>query len=319
VYHVHDTLFKIIITNQKSLSSFCQPSKLVLFAILVEISTAEENSKSLSPKGFYGILNPRNRDPALLGREAAMSAYQKITYAYTPEEKQLYWNIGIGLQAVDSLKPSKYLVEQQEEEMALAEKEADFSSLRINEYLRKAEFRLHPLALKQIHGFIFKDIESFDAGEYRTDNISKSEPVLLGASVRYEDYQNIEAFLEYDIEKERKAVEKRTSISIEDLTDFIASLWQIHPFKEGNTRAIAVFTIQYLNALSYQFSNEPFEKHAAYFRDALVRASYNDMTRKISPDHSYFNMFFKNVIQGKQHQLKSEDLVIQIKEHEPQD
>lgn len=272
-----------------------------------------------------------------------MSTYQKITYAYTPEEKQLYWNIGIGLQAVDSLKPSKYLVEQQEkevegettlddvernlrqyyelrqEEMALAEKEADFSSLRINEYLRKAEFRLHPLALKQIHGFIFKDIESFNAGEYRTYNISKSEPVLLGASVRYEDHQNIEAFLEYDIEKERKAIEKRKAISIEDLTDFIAGLWQIHPFKEGNTRAIAVFTIQYLNALGYQISNEPFEKHAAYFRDALVRASYNDMIRKISPDHSYLNRFFENVIQGKQRQLKSEDLIIQITEHEPQD
>lgn len=194
-----------------------------------------------------------------------MSAYQKITYACTPEEKQLYWNIGIGLQAVDSLKPSKYLVEQQEkevqgettlddvernlrqyyelrqEEADLTEKEADFSSLRINEYLRRAEFRLHPLALKQIH-----------------------------------------------------------------------------PFKEGNTRAIAVFTIQYLNTLGYQISNEPFEKHAAYFRDALVRVSYNDMIHKISPDHSYLNRFFENVIQGKQHLLKSEDLIIQITEHEPQ-
>lgn len=271
-----------------------------------------------------------------------MSAYQTVTYAYTPEEKQLYWNIGIGLQAVDSLEPSNYLIEQQEkevqgeftlddvernlrqyyelrqEEAALAEKEADFSSLRINEYLRKTEFRLHPLALKQIHSFIFKDIEGFDAGEYRTSNISKNEPVLLGASVRYEDHQNIETFLEYDIEKERTAAKKRAAMSIEDLTDFIAGLWQIHPFKEGNTRAIAVFTIQYLSTLGYQINNEPFEKHSAYFRDALVRASYNDMVRKISPNHSYLNRFFENVIQGKQHQLKSEDLIIQIAKRQSQ-
>lgn len=50
----------------------------------------------------------------------------------------------------------------------------------------------------------------------------------------------------------------------------------------------------------------------------LVRASYNDMIRKISPDHSHLNRFFENVIQGKQHLLKSEDLIIQITEHEPQ-
>lgn len=51
----------------------------------------------------------------------------------------------------------------------------------------------------------------------------------------------------------------------------------------------------------------------------LVRASYNDMIRKISPDHSHLNRFFENVIQGKHHLLKSEDLIIHITEHEPQD
>lgn len=263
-----------------------------------------------------------------------MSAYQKITYEYTPEEKQRYWNIGIGLQAVDGLKPSAYLMEQQEKEVAghltlddvkenlrryyelkkedalLSEKEADLSAARINEYLRTSGFRLHPLALKQIHRFIFKDMEGFNAGEYRNYNISKKEPILFGESVRYEDYQNIEAYLEYDIEKEKKAAEKRDSIKIESLTDFIAGLWQIHPFQEGNTRTIAVFTIQYLNSLGYEIDNEPFEKHAAYFRDALVRACYNNMVCKVSPDFSYLNKFFENLLHGKNHQLNSEDLIV---------
>ena len=167
-----------------------------------------------------------------------MSAYKRITNEYTPEEKQLYWNIGIGLQAVDGLKPSEYLIEQQDKEVAgkitledvknnlaqyyelrkeeavLSEKEADVASLRINEYLRSTQFRLHPLVLKQIHKFIFEGLEGFDAGEYRTYNIAKKEPVLFGKSVRYEAYQNIEAYLEYDIEKERKKAEKRDSVTI---------------------------------------------------------------------------------------------------------
>lgn len=263
-----------------------------------------------------------------------MSAYKKITNQYTPEEKQLYWNIGTGLQAVDGLKPSEYLLDQQQkeisgeltleevkgnldryyalrkEESSLTEKEADIASVRINEYLRESRFRLHPLALKQIHRFIFEGIEGFDAGTYRTYNISKKEPILFGKSVRYEDYQNIEDYLEYDIEKERKVVEKRDSLEIDDLADFIAGLWQIHPFKEGNTRTIAVFTIQYLRALGFDLNNEPFARNAAYFRDALVRASYSNMEYRVSADRSYLNLFFENVLYGKNHDLVSEDLIV---------
>lgn len=263
-----------------------------------------------------------------------MSAYKKITSEYTPEEKQLYWNIGTGLQAVDGLSPSDYLIEQRDkeivgeisledvkknlgkyyelrkEEAALSEKEADIASVRINEFLRTSKFRLHPLALKQIHKFIFDGLEDFNAGEYRTYNISKKEPILFGHSVRYEDYQNIEPYIEYDIEKERKASEKRSEVSIDELSDFITGLWQIHPFSEGNTRSIAVFTIQYLSSLGFELNNEPFEKHAAYFRDALVRASYNNMEYRISPDYKYINMFFENVLYGKNHSLDSEDLIV---------
>lgn len=266
-------------------------------------------------------------------RGGKMSAYKKIFHTYTPEEKQLYWNLGNGLQAVDGLKPSDYLIEQQnkeiageialsdvkanihkyyelrKEDMLLSQKEADIASVRINEYLREMTFRLHPLALKQIHKYIFEDLDGFDAGEYRTYNVSKKEPVLFGKSVRYEDWQNIEDYLEYDIEKELRAMNKRTAFSLEEFTDFITGIWQIHPFKEGNTRTVAVFTIQYLNYLGFQINNEPFEKNASYFRDALVRASYNNMEYKLSPDFTYINNFFENVIYGKNHELNSENLI----------
>lgn len=263
-----------------------------------------------------------------------MSAYKEIIPEYTPAEKQIYWKIGIGLQAVDGLRPSAYLMELQEKEIAgelsleelksnlnryyelreninaLSEKEADIASTHINEYLRQSRFRLHPLALKQIHKFIFDGLDGFDAGEYRNYNITKQEAILFGESVRYEDFQNIESYLEYDIAKELKKAEGRTKIEIPDLSDFITGLWQIHPFKEGNTRTIAVFTIQYLNSLGVQTDNEPFQKHADYFRDALVRACYNNMERRIVPDCQYINRFFENVICGEKHNLISEELIL---------
>ena len=262
-----------------------------------------------------------------------MSAYKKITNEYTPEEKQLYWNLGNGLQAVDGLKPSRYLIEQQSKEVSgeltldevkenirryydlraeveASEKEADNASVRINEYLRTSRFRLHPLALKQIHRFTFDGLEGFDAGEYRTYNITKNEPVLFGKSVRYEDWQNIEAYLEYDIEKELNALNKGSAFDLAKFTDFVTGIWQIHPFKEGNTRTIAVFIIQYLNFLGFEINNEPFEMNAAYFRDALVRASYNNMEFRVSPEFEYINMFFENVLYDKKHELNSEDLIV---------
>jgi len=124
-----------------------------------------------------------------------VSIYIKIKNEYTPEEKQLYWNFSNGLQAVDGLKPSAYLLEQQSREIAgeialndvkanihkyyalrkeeadLCEREADIVSVRISEYLREATFRLHPLSLKQIHRFIFTDLDGFDAGEYRAYSV----------------------------------------------------------------------------------------------------------------------------------------------------
>ena len=262
-----------------------------------------------------------------------MSAYKKITKEYTPEEKQLYWNLGNGLQAVDGLKPSKYLIEQQakevageltldevkenlrryydlREEVAAAEEEADNVSIKINEYLRESQFRLHPLALKQIHRYLFEGLDGFDAGEYRKYNVTKHEPILFGKSVRYEDWQNIEAYLEYDIEKELKALNKGTEFDLDRFTDFITGIWQIHPFKEGNTRTVAVFVSQYLNSLGVDINNEPFEKNADYFRDALVRACYNNMEYRVSPEFKYINMFFENVLYDKKHDLNSEDLII---------
>ena len=262
--------------------------------------------------------------------ETNMNGYKKIDYKYTPKEKREYWEIGKGLQAVDHLKTSQYLealardeiadkISLSEVEDALHEYyrldkfregdsiEADLAAVRITEYLRESEFSLNPLKLKQIHRFLFQDIPGFNAGEYRTFNIQKEEPVLLGLSVKYEDYRDITDLVEYDMRAEAKKQGERI---VDDISDFITGLWKTHPFAEGNTRTIAVFAIQYLNYLGYKADNTPFAENAKYFRDALVRAAYSDMVNKVYPERIYLNKFFENVIMNETYKLKSEDLVV---------
>jgi fido (protein-threonine AMPylation protein) len=264
-----------------------------------------------------------------------MSEYKKQIYEYTPEEKQLYWNIGTGLQAVDNLKPSSYLetlihrnvqgeidldaVEsalqeyyQTEGEEKAREKEADIVSARITKYLQESEFTLHPLALKQIHGYLFKGFDEVAPGEYKTANYGKAEAILNGFSVRYEDHKNVATFLEYDIEKEKEKTYQVTSPkeTVEGISSFISGIWQIHPFKEGNTRTVAVFAIQYLKSQGFEVGNEPFEKHAKYFRDALVRANFSDLKRNVNRDMEPLNQFLYNVMYHTQYELNRENLIV---------
>lgn len=196
------------------------------------------------------------------------------------------WNTAFGLQDVDGLRPSKYLrdlaeantqgkIGYQEIQTSLSryysdtdvsdEKKADLVSLRIVAVLADPTFSLHPLQLLQIYRSLF-------TGVFHESNISKNEPVLGRASVNYASHELIEATLNYDFEQEKRFDYRKFSSNerVEHLMDFFSSLWQIHPFREGNTRTIAVFAIKYLRGLGFSVNNEPFEKHAQFFRDALV-------------------------------------------------
>ncbi len=155
-----------------------------------------------------------------------------IPYEIVQEEKDMnvkrkYWDIAIGLQEVDYLKPSSYLNEladkniegklsNQEIEDLLytyyeketpAErerrtKECDIVSNRIVELLNYDGISLTPASLKSLHRYLFHDIYQ-DAGEFRTVNISKKEPILDGETVKYANYFMIEDTLKYDLDEER--------------------------------------------------------------------------------------------------------------------
>ena len=84
--------------------------------------------------------------------------------------------------------------------------------------------------------------------------------------------------LTYDFEEESK---KSAKVSISRLARFTSSIWQVHPFCEGNTRTTAVFIIKYLRSLGYNVNNDLFKENSLYFRNALVLSNYSDVSRNI--------------------------------------
>ena len=108
----------------------------------------------------------------------------------------------------------------------------------------------------------------------------------------------------YEIRQGRTADEENED-AVKHLTRFVANIWQIHPFGEGNTRTTAVFTIKYLNSLGFEVNNEPFEKNNWYFRNALVRANYTNMNKGIYMNTEYLERFFRNLLLGEKNELKN--------------
>ena len=251
--------------------------------------------------------------------------------------KQLEWDMAIGLQEVDNLKPSKYL-EQIKEKNILSELtieevekslkeyyvekekqnninhnelECDFVSMRIVELLEKDDFELSVDYLKYIHKYLFQDVYEF-AGEFRNINFSKHEIILNNDSVAYGDYKTLRESLEYDISLEKEKNYKDMSIVdvIKNITDFSSSIWQVHPFREGNTRTTALFIEKYLISLGYNVDNLLFKDKSVYFRNALVRSNYFNNQLNIKEDKSYLIKFYENLLLGKNNNLHSKDLIV---------
>ena len=251
--------------------------------------------------------------------------------------KQLEWDMAIGLQEVDNLKPSKYLKEIKEKnilgELTIGEVEkslkeyyvekskqnsinhneleCDFVSMRIVELLEKDDFELSVDYLKYIHKYLFQDVYEF-AGEFRNINFSKHEIILNNDSVAYGDYKTLKESLEYDISLEKDKNYKDMSIVdvIKNITDFSSSIWQVHPFREGNTRTTALFIEKYLINLGYNVDNSLFKDKSVYFRNALVRSNYFNNKLNIKEDKSYLIKFYENLLLGKNNNLHSEYLIV---------
>ena len=260
------------------------------------------------------------------------------------KEKGYAWQTAIGLQAVDDLKPSEYLIQTArqhiegditiEEAKQLIDtyyqsktaradiddrtEEADKVSARITEILSEKTFTFSPIEYITIHRRLFQGIYKF-AGKIRDYNITKKEWVLKGETVLYASADSIRETLDYDFGQEKNFSYKDLNIhdAITHIANFISGIWQIHAFGEGNTRTTAVFTIKYLRTFGFDINNDAFAKHSWYFRNALVRANYNNLSKGIYATTEYIEAFFRNLILSEHNELKNRTMLIQ--ESSPQE
>ena len=247
------------------------------------------------------------------------------------------WSTAIGLQAVDGLKPSEYLIDTaiqniegkitmkeaqslidsyyEERPVHLSDdertEEADKVSSRIAEILSETAFSFSPNAYISIHRKLFQGIYKH-AGKIRDYNITKKEWVLDGATVMYGSASELRVTLEYDFSQEKDFSYKGLSMDeiIHHLAVFVSRLWQIHIFGEGNTRTTAVFFIKYLRTLGFSAANDIFAENAWYFRNALVRANYTNLQKGIHETTEYLEAFLRNLLLNEKNELHNRNLHI---------
>lgn len=259
-------------------------------------------------------------------------------------DKGYAWHTAIGLQAVDGLKTSEYLlhtaIRNIEGEISFEEantllqayyeenpthdasdrtEEADKVSARIAAILSERAFSFTPNEYLSIHRKLFNGIYSY-AGRIRDYNITKKEWVLNGATVLYGSAAELRAALDYDFSEEKKFSYKNLSMDeiIHHLAVFVSRLWQIHVFGEGNTRTTAVFFIKYLRTLGFDVTNDIFAENAWYFRNSLVRANYNDLKNGIYETTEFLEVFLRNHLLNEDHPLYNRSLHISSTFEEPE-
>lgn len=251
--------------------------------------------------------------------------------------KKCIWATAIGLQAVDGIQTSQYLIDTAisniEGKITISEarklidsyyiekpnhgantdrtEEADKVASRIAEILSEKAFSFSPNEYVMIHYRLFKGIYKH-AGKLRDYNITKKEWVLDGESVLYANALDLKATLDYDFSQEKKFDYKGLTMDevIHHLASFISGVWQIHIFGEGNTRTTAVFFIKYLRMLGFQETNDIFSENAWYFRNALVRANYTNLKKGIYETTEYLEMFLRNLLLNEKNELKNRNLHI---------
>lgn len=248
-------------------------------------------------------------------------------------EKTKVWETAIGLQDIDGLKPSKYLIKTAKEHIEgnidihevkdrinqyyeslnsrkdfekEENEEADKVAVRITEILSENTFNFSIFELLNIHKRLFTGIYAV-AGTFRDYNFTKKEWVLNGDTVIYSSYETIKDALNYDFEQERCFSYKDLSLdeSIKHLCRFTSNIWQVHPFCEGNTRTTAVFIIKYLRTFGFNINDDVFAENSWYFRNSLVRANYKNFEKNVFEDTIFLEKFFYNLLTKSNYELKN--------------
>lgn len=265
--------------------------------------------------------------------------YEVISETKSSKIKQLYWNIAFGLQEVDNLKPSSYMIDLAKENVKgnikydevsskiheyyqsnnenSDEKEADIVSLRIVQLLHDPTFRFDYNTYRLYHKYLFDEIDIGIShkyiGMFRDYNITKKEPILNNDTVMYADFRMIKGTLEYDFNEEKNQDYSAMSEDeiVNQIATFTSHIWQVHPFGEGNTRTTALFIQKYIMYLGLgKMNNEIFKEYSKYFRNSLVRANYSNINKGIKENDIYLKNFFQNLLYNKNIPLDDKELYI---------
>lgn len=253
------------------------------------------------------------------------------------KEKASAWKTAIGLQAVDGLQTSDYLkdmaVKHIEGDISIDEvkklingyyqskiartqkdeetEEADKVAANIARILNEQSSAFSVTGFTSIHRRLFEDIFKF-AAKIRNYDITKKEWVLRGDTVLYVNSEDLLRALEYDLEQEKNFSYKGLSMNdvVTHIAKFVSGIWRIHPFGEGNTCTMAVFTIKYLRSIGFDLNNDLFADNSWYFRNVLVRANYRNVRKDVESDMSFLILFFRNLMMEENHELKNRSMII---------
>lgn len=268
--------------------------------------------------------------------------YEIISKTKDGKQKQIYWNIAFGLQDVDNLKPSKFMIDLAIENICgkktyndveneiqayydknieknknLNQQEADLVSLRLVQLLSDKSFRFDYNTYRMYHKYLFNGLDIGISKKYigifRDYNISKSEPVLNGATVAYTNHFLIKDTLEYDFNEEKNYnySNKSSNEIVSHIAAFTSNIWQVHSFGEGNTRTTALFILKYIQYLGLEnINNEIFKDNSKYFRNALVRSNYRDISKGIYENNNFLYKFFSNLLLKTNYDLNNQDLYV---------
>jgi fido (protein-threonine AMPylation protein) len=249
--------------------------------------------------------------------------YEQSNPIYSAEQKLDLWETAKGLQATDGLQTSDFLdeiisevvqgkydtndaykkIQEHYADVSLTSDpsrtvEADKVTANIVSIIERNSFALRPTFLQGIHRVLFQDFKEYRPGEYRTHDTYKRQNILAGDSVSYGPSFEIADALSYDFTQESKKVygPDWSTEQIDGLVDFVSGIWQIHPYREGNTRTISTFLISYLRSMGVTVNNEPFKLHADWFRNTLVRANYTNIRDSIKPDKTHLRLFIEAIL-----------------------
>ena len=253
------------------------------------------------------------------------------------KEKAYVWAAALGLQATDGLRTSyemrrtacQYIeghltideVRQHINEYYKSnppattdkekEQEADKVACNIADVLFNKRLDFSTDGYLNLHRQIFDGVYDH-AGQLRATDIVKSEWVLEKDTVFYLHWEELRMALDSNFQFERNL--HYDELNKEDLLEWIAfftaGIWHIHPFNEGNTRTIAVFSILLLRPLGFDIHTDVFADHSWYFRNAMVRANYMNELKHIHVNPDFLIRFYRNWMFGDQWDLRNRYLAI---------